>query len=218
MKKFKNLAAMGLILAVCAGCGAPASAESAEKENAEDLLSAEEGVRRELFTWVPEGAPCRLSQTEALPELAAVIAETYQIPEEEWENTRYYYDYVDLNGDGDEEIFAVVMGMYTSGSGGDSGMIVLPYAGMTVKQTFTLLRMPVFVSDESTGDAKDLVFLRSGGGSEPALVRLTSTDGVYTNPADAETIDSLEGIAGTAILCNDLMADMESSSALTLAD
>ena len=37
-------------------------------------------------------------------------------------------------------LFAVAVGPYTSGSGGDSGMWLIPYAGMTVSQSFTLIR------------------------------------------------------------------------------
>ena len=53
--------------------------------------------------------------------------------------------------------------------------------------------------------------------SEAQLARLSCADGVYSNPADAEVLDNLDGVSGTAILCNDLAADLENGSALTLA-
>ena len=53
--------------------------------------------------------------------------------------------------------------------------------------------------------------------SEAAFVRLTDTDGIYGNPADADVLPNLNGITGTAILCNDAAADLDSGSALTLA-
>lgn len=97
-----------------------------------------------------------------------------------------YYNYVDLNGDGSNEIFAVAVGPYTSGSGGDSGMWLIPYAGMTVSQSFTLIRTPIIVSDTTTNGAHEPILQRSGGGAETEYVRLVCSDGVYSNPADAK--------------------------------
>ena len=226
--KIQNLIAGALLLTMLTGCGAekaPAETQAATEVPTQVQTEAPTEAQGELPTlptsentlWVPEGTELRMAQTEHYPELAAVIGETYGIPEEEWGGTRYYYDYVDLNDDGVDEIFAVVMGMYTSGSGGDSALIVQPAAGMTVSQQFTLVRSPILVSDQLTNGAHDLIFLRSGGGSEPAFVRLTNTDGIYGNPADAEVLPDLNGITGTAILCNDAAADLSSGSALTLA-
>ena len=226
--KRKNLIAGALLLTVLTGCGAekaPAETQPEVTAETETQVQTEAPAEAQLPTvpknenalWVPEGTELRMAQTEHNPELAAVIAETYGIPQEEWSGTRYYYDYVDLNDDGVDEIFAVVMGMCTSGSGGDSALIVQPAAGMTVSQQFTLVRAPILVSDQLTNGAHDLIFLRSGGGSEPAFVRLTCTDGIYSNPADAEILETLEGIAGTAILCKDAAEDLNSGSALTLA-
>ena len=210
-----------LMLLMLAGCGTetapvPEAEEPAPEQEIAVPETPAEPQGNDLTTWLPEGTELRLAQTEHLPELVAVIAETYGIPEEEWGGTRYYYDYVDLNDDGAEEIFAVAMGMYTSGSGGDSALLVQPYAGMNVAQRFTLVRTPVLISDQTTDGAHDLIFLRSGGGSEPAFVRLTCTDGIYSNPADEEVLESLDGVTGTAILCNDLMAELDSGTALTL--
>ena len=99
-----------------------------------------------------------------------------------------YYNYVDLNGDGSNEIFAVAVGPYTSGSGGDSGMWLIPYAGMTVSQSFTLIRTPIIVSDTTTNGAHEPILQRSGGGAETEYVRLVCSDGVYSNTADAEVV------------------------------
>ena len=218
MKDWKQTAAALLLLGMLAGCGAQ-EVPAPQQEPQEPETPPVETVtpETEKFPWLPEGTEQKLAQTEHLPELAAVIGEAYGIPEEEWSGTRYYYDTVDLNDDGTDEILAVAVGMYTSGSGGDSAVLVQPAAGMSVKQQFTLVRMPILVSDQTTNGAHDLIFLRGGGGSEPALVRLTCTDGVYSNPADAEVLENLDGVTGKAILCNDLMADLDSGTALTLA-
>ena len=219
----KNLIAGARLLTILAGCGTQTPPAAAETQPAPETQAATEAQtelptlpKNENTLWVPEGTELLMAQTEHNEELAAVIGETYGVPREEWGSTRYYYDYVDLNDDGVDEILAVVMGMYTSGSGGDSALIVQPAAGMAVSQQFTLVRAPILVSDQLTDGAHDLIFLRSGGGSEPAYVRLTCTDGIYTNPADAQVLKNLEGITGTAILCNDPAADLETGSALTL--
>ena len=218
MKVWKQTAAMLLLLAMLTGCGSE-DAEIPQQETEEPETPQVETVlpENESTSWLPEGTEQKLAQTEHLPELAAAIGEAYGIPEEEWGGTRYYYEYVDLNDDGTDEILAVAVGMYTSGSGGDSAVLIQPVTGMNVKQQFTLVRTPILVSDQTTDGAHDLIFLRGGGGSEPALVRLTCTDGVYSNPADAEVLENLDGITGHAILCNDLAADLDSGTALTLA-
>ena len=98
---------------------------------------------------------------------------------------------MDLDSDGENEIFAVVVGSYTSGSGGSSALWCAEQDGeLVVKQAFTLVNMPVIVVDNEDGGAKDLILERSGGGAETEYVMLTCADGVYTNVSDAETVSS----------------------------
>ena len=127
---------------------------------------------------------------------------------------------VDLNGDGTEEILAVVMGPYTSGTGGSSMLWVLPYADMAVNQAFTLMNTPIIVTKEAANGqdlgAKGLIVQRSGGGGETEFVLLTCSGGIYKGAGNGEVLDSLDGVEGIAIICNDLAADMESGGCLTL--
>ena len=58
----------------------------------------------------------------------------------------------------------------------------------------------------------------TSGGGETAYVRLTCSDGMYSNPADGEVLEAVGDVGGTAILCNALLADAESGNYLTLAD
>ena len=237
----KKLAAM--VLAFCmmgaalTGCG-PAVAETndsdSQPENQTEIQApapqpgqeanhAEPAVETEnIFTsWLPTGVEQVMAETEANPELEQAIIDYYEIPEEYWETTKYYYNYVDLNGDGTEEILAVVMGPYTGGTGGDSMLWLLPYADMEVSQSFTLINTPIIVTREATNGkefgAKGLIVQRSGGGAETEFVLLTCSDGFYKEVNDGEVLESLEGTEGTAIVCNDLIADMESGNYLTLA-
>ena len=182
------------------------------------LNHTEHCLQNSAESWPPSNRSVQMSETKPLPELAQVIADVYNIPQEDWKNTHYYYQYVDLNEDGHQEILAVVMGMYTSGSGGDSALLVLPYAGMTVSQTFTLVRTPILISDEMTGGAHDLIFMRSGGGGNTELVRLTCVDGIYSMVSNGEVLPAGSKLQGELILGNDFHTDMQTGNMLTLAD
>lgn len=196
-----------------AGREEPAPAETGDSESA-----PEETV---FTSWLPAGVEQVMAETEANPELEQAIIDYYEIPEEYWETTKYYYNYVDLNGDGAEEILAVVMGPYTSGTGGSSMLWLVPYADMAVNQSLTLINTPIIVTKDAVNGkefgARGLIVQRSGGGAEAEFVLLTCSDGYYKEVNDGEVLESLDGVEGTAIICNDLMADMESGNYLTLA-
>lgn len=176
-----------------------------------------------LFTgWLPQGVEQVMAETKPNELLRQTIIDYYEIPEEYWEQTKYYYNYVDLNGDGTDEIFAVIMGSYTSGTGGDSALWCREYEGkIQIYQAFTLVNTPVIVTKEAVNGeeygAKALIMQRRGE-TEPEIVQLICTDGVYTNVADAQILEELNGIEGTAIICNNLIEDMENGSYLTLAE
>lgn len=97
-------------------------------------------------------------------------------------------------------------------------MWLIPYAGMTDSQSFTLISTPIIVSDTMTNGTHELILQRSGGGAETEYVWLVCSDGVYSNPADAEVVEDLAAVTGKAIISNDLIADMQSGGYLTLAD
>ncbi len=165
----------------------------------------------------PQGIREQLASTEKLPELEKLIIDTYEIPEEYQTKTKYYYNEVDLNQDGNPEVFVVVIGPYTSGSGGSSAMIVYPVDGdLHVNQTFTLVHTPVIISDKMTNGAQEIIVMRSGGGGDSTYVTLTASHGEYDSVNNGQPLASLEEVHGTAILANDLVADMETGDYLTL--
>jgi|GEM_PF-6629143 len=149
------------------------------------------------------------SETTADTELAAIIRDYYDIPAETGDGsvpTRYYYNSIDLNGDGTDEVFADVMGTYTSGTGGDSALLLQRDSGgkLTVLQSFTLVNIPVIVSDHATNGWKDLIVPYTGGGAESTYTRLTFSGGKYANVPDGTPIPSLDGVTGTSILYTDV--------------
>ncbi|MDD3347663.1 hypothetical protein [Oscillibacter sp.] len=221
MKKQTLLISATLIAALLSGCGAkPQAAPPTQTEPPaqEEPTTPPEAPQNTFAASLPAGVEQLLSETKPLPELAKAIVDEYQIPEEEWAQTKYYYNYVDLNGDGTDEIFAIVMGPYTSGTSGDSALWLLPYAGMAVSQTFTMFRAPIIISDTITNGAHEIVFQRGGGGGKAETIHLICSDGVYNNPSDAEVLENIDDLTGKAIICNDFIADMDSGSYLTLED
>lgn len=198
----------------------PEISEASGTDNAEDEYVYDTDS---LFTgWLPTGIEQIMSETSPNELLRQTIIDYYEIPEEFWVETRYYYNYVDLDDDGTDEIFAVISGSYTSGSGGDSALWCRENNGkMQINQAFTLVNSPVIVTKEASNGAKPLIMQRWGGGADPEIVQLTYKDGKYGNVSDAEVLDAakgIEGIKGTAIICNNLIKDMENGEGLTLAE
>ena len=192
--------------------------EAADTDMTEtEAQSAEPDGGTAVFDWLPAGVEQEKSETEPNEELRQLIVEYFEIPDYELADSRYYYNYVDLESDGTNEIFAVVVGSYTSGTGGSSALWCGEEDGtLVVKQELTLVNMPVIVADSEDGGAKRLILERSGGAAETEYVELTCTDGVYTNVSEAEAVDALDNVQGVAILCNDLADDMQTGNYLTL--
>jgi hypothetical protein len=174
-------------------------------------------VESELVRGLSDTIVNQMAETDKYPDLERLIIDTFEIPEDYFESTKYYYNYVDLNFDGKDEIFVVVMGPYTSGTGGSSALIVYPVEDqLHVKQKFTLMQTPIIISEEMTDGAHEIIVYRSGGGIEEGYVRLTCSDGEYTSVNDGVPVDSLDGIYGTAIISNDLLEDIKNGTFLTL--
>ena len=151
--------------------------------------------------WIPPSIPKQYAETNPCPELEKAIVAYYELSEEERANTSYVYNRVDLN-DGTEEIFAVITGPYTSGTGGDSAVRGRLYKGkFQIYQSFTLIRTPVIITQEATNGlpnrAKGIIVRRSGGGAPAELIQYISHDGEYV----PEPFSGLDKVKGTAILC-----------------
>lgn len=221
------LAASVMALAL-SGCGngpaqtppssSASSSSTASTTDAAPQVSTTTDGKNTYTEWLPSGVTQTLSEANPDAKLQKAIADYYEIPKDELAETRYYYNYVDLNNDGTKEILAVAMGPYTSGTGGDSMLWIIPNADMAVSQAFTLVNTPIIVSDKMTNGAHELIVMRAGGGAKTEYVRLVCSDGEYTSIADAEPIDDISSVTGTAIICDDLMADAASGDFFTLAN
>lgn len=177
----------------------------------------------QLYTgWLPEGVNQVMAETEPNEALEKAIIEYYEIPDDQLSTTKYYYNYVDLNGDGTDEIIAVIVGPYTSGSGGDSAVWGREVEGkFQIHQAFTLVNTPIIVTKDAVNGrefgARRLILQRSGA-AERETVELVANDGVYTNVADAKIFEGLDQVEGTAIICNNMIKDMENKNYLTLGN
>lgn len=158
---------------------------------------------------LPEGITGIKAETEKYADLEKLLIEYFEIPEEYWELSSYYYNYVDLNEDGNDEIFVVVNGLYTSGTGGSSALWVEKADGkLRVNQDFTLVNTPIVISDKITNQVHELIIPYHGGGAENQYKILTYKEGSYTSINNGESVDTLEGITGKAIIANDLITEI----------
>lgn len=153
------------------------------------------------------------------PELAEFLAGYYQIPEKYQCETRYYYNYVDLNDDGTEEIFAVVIGEYTEVSFGDPAVILSREGEVfSVIEAFEGIHTPVTISDNLTNGWHDIMYQEYGPGAEYGFrICRYNPDGRSYQTDLSELLEEMESVDGVQILSNNLIDDMDQGRYLTLA-
>jgi len=92
----------------------------------------------------------------------------------------YWYNRVDLDGDGVPEVLLQVQGPFVCGSGGGCPLVVLKKSGNTYTRVATLSPtwMSVVVSDHKTHGWSDLVLWRSSyGNASPSHYEVAVFDG-----------------------------------------
>lgn len=131
----------------------------------------------------------------------------YDLPEEALAATRCEYVRIDLDYDGRNEILAVLRGPWTSGTGGDSALILEETPdGLQVKQALTLVRTPLLAAHRTYGalsDQRPLILLRAGGGAKAETVILTSRDGRYGSVLDAPPLSDRRPVPGVLLFPED---------------
>lgn len=223
MKKVFSTCLLAAALVAMTGCSKPntskgtqevVSAESivnqqSDEENStssDTVNTPEEEVKDEMpMMELSEGIKGEKSEKVRLEELRNFIISYYEIPQEYYETTRYYYNHVDLDDDGEEELFVVVIGPYTSGTGGSSALWVTTNEGkLHVKQDFMIINTPIIVSDNLTNGVHDLIVPYYGGGAQSQYSVLEFKKDSYPRVSDGKMCKDLEGVTGTAIIANDL--------------
>lgn len=222
----KNCYRIGCVMAalmLLGGCGKERTENNREQESRKEETELttelkEEYISAEEDAYVPTVIEM-FSEDAPYQELADFLACYYQIPEEYQSETRYYYNYIDLNDDGLMEIFAVVIGEYTQNSSGDPAVIlsVSETGEFVVVETFASIRTPVTISEQTTGGWHDIIYYAYGGDEEDGYrICHYNPDGGYQTEL-SEIVDELEPVGGTQILSNNLIDDMDQGRYLTLA-
>ncbi len=182
MKKKISYVLLASAIAVCvfSGCGKRGTDQSAVDDNREDTAQTEDlaidstGTDYVMDTEsdtsqlqlgnaveIPEGFDGELAETDAHERLEQVIAAYCNVAEEEYENIRYYYNYVDLNGDSEDEILALVLGQEVEGIEGNMLLWLDADSADTsadaVKQSFKQVGAPIYISNHMTDGYRDLI-------------------------------------------------------------
>lgn len=196
------------------------SATNIEKENTnvKDESSAKtDESKNNIILLENEKIASVLSEKERKPELEKALKEKYDLDDKGAKETRYYYNCIDLNGDGVNEIFVEVVGPFTSGTGGDSAVIYKDNNGTLEEiSDFTLIRNPIIISDEKSNGWNDIIVEYSGGGAPKKYAILKYDGNKFSKVNESETIDSIKDVSGVAIISNDMEKDMKASEGLYL--
>lgn len=206
--------------AIMAGCGSASNRYSPEEV---DIRPGTEVGNVERYL-LPEDDDILINNEyasdEEYPQLAQFLISYYEIPEEYQQETRYYYNYTDLNEDGTNEIFAVVIGEYTSGSGGDCAVILKQEEEhvFSVMESFQFFRTPVIISKKMTNGWHEIVLEVYGGGIDPGFIICHFSENGGYQTEENEFVEELpEDTAGFRILSNNLIDDLDKGRYLTLA-
>ena len=168
MKKTLGMVFFLTVLAGMAGCGQKNTANTMEQTDTQTEKTLEEHFFSAEQDEQNYNVMEEYSEDEEYPELAAFLTEYYQIPEEECKETRYYYNYTDLNEDGTDEIVAVTIGDTTSDNRGDAALILRPGENgqFEVLGAFSQIHTPVMISEDMENDWHTIIFPIYGGGQE----------------------------------------------------
>lgn len=161
---------------------------------------------------IPSNFRGELAETGAHGELERAIAQYFNISEKDYANVRYYYNYVDLNGDGKNEILALALGQKVAGLDGNALLWLQEADGScSVRQAFRQVGVPVYVSNHMTGGYRDLILTDRGnavgkedGGQRAEDVNVNNAgrtvDGEETSLQRTAGLDETTGVNGAAII------------------
>ena len=200
MKKTLCMVFFLTVLAGTAGCGQKNTANTMEQTDTQTEKTLEEHFFSAEQDEQNYNVMEEYSEDEEYPDLAAFLTEYYQIPEEECKETRYYYNYTDLNEDGTDEIVAVTIGDTTSDNRGDAALILRPGENgqFEVLGAFSQIHTPVMISEAGFISA---VYREETG------YELDEESFVREEPK----------VSGDRILSDNLINDMDTDNYLTIA-
>jgi len=148
------------------------------------------------------------SETAPDAEIEQAIVESLGGDRTALQQTRYYYDRIDLNGDGKPEALVYLSGSYTCGTGGCK-MLVLEQSGQQYQlvSKMTLVNAPVIVSSEKSAGWSDLVLQVAGGGEAKHYAQMKFDGNTYpVNPSTAPEVAPNTTVNGTAVMNDGITA------------
>ena len=218
MKKTLCMVFFLAVLAGTAGCGEKNNADTIEQTDTQTEKTLEEHFFLAEQDEQNYNVLEEYSEDDEYPELAAFLTEYYQIPEEECKETRYYYNYIDLNEDGTDEIVAVTIGDTISDTRGDVALILRPGENgqFEVLGAFSEIHTPVMISDDLENDWHKIIFPIYGGGQESGFISAVYTAGMGYELDEESFVREEPKVSGERILSDNLINDMDTDNYLTL--
>jgi hypothetical protein len=153
-------------------------------------------------------------KSETKPDLSlkkAIIRDLNLKPED---NVHYYFNLVDLNGDGKPEAIVYLVAPSLCGTGGCLAAIFEPDGqDFKIVNAIVLANNPIIVSEQRSNGWNDLIFYVAGGGAKPHYVVLRYNGVNYpANPTEQPETIAPELIKGKAYIAD----DVAKSAGLTL--
>lgn len=145
------------------------------------------------------------SETERDEKLEKAIEKEFDLKTYD-KNIRYYYNKIDLNEDGNPEVFVYLVGPSVCGTGGCSGVIFKQENGeYKLLSRFSLVRNPVIISKNKTNGYRDIIMYVAGGGIKSFFAQLKYDSTAYPlNPSIQPKVEPGTKVDGIAILADDI--------------
>ncbi|NJR40315.1 MAG: hypothetical protein HC781_17680 [Leptolyngbyaceae cyanobacterium CSU_1_4] len=150
----------------------------------------------------------RSSETAPDRDIEQAIVESLGGDRTALQQTRYYYDRIDLSGDGKPEALVYLSGSYTCGTGGCK-MLILEQSEQHYQlvSQMTLVNAPVIVSAERSAGWNDLVLEVAGGGAVKHYAQMKFDGSTYpVNPSTAPEVAPNSTLNGTAVMNDGITA------------
>lgn len=152
--------------------------------------------------------------------LADFLADYYSIPESDWAQTAYYYQYFDFDGDGADEIFAVLVSEKTRDGAGDPALLLEENKQentFAAVESFERVHTPIIVADQKTNGWHDIIFNQYGKGMESGYLYCRYEEGVGYQHDGNQLLDEIpEELTGDALLSDNMIDDRDKGTYLTL--
>lgn len=217
----KGLAIICTVISIISlnGCKSN-STTNTEKENAnlkDETSNNSNNNDNNIIILENEKIAAVLSEKERKPELEEALKEKYNINQESAKKTRYYYNYVDLDEDGVNEIIVEVLMSNANNNDEDNVVIYKDNNGRLEEiDDFKIKKNPIIISEEKTNGWKNIIIESSADGNAKKYSVLKYDGDDYSDVDESETINGINDVAGVAIISNDISNDLKQGNGLFL--